>query len=720
MKKELILEYTTVLKHDKIVDRSEKYDFNIKIEEVDNIPKVWITFPNNFNGDEVQVYIRDLNTNLGVHRAKCHVSKGGSFWLAPYMSISQLSGIKVEVTDGGKIIDSKSVRYSLDNRIIIRGKEVKVYSNRDDASYFPFREVIIDHDYNKFGCFVKEGDVCLDLGGNLGFFSLYALSKGAAKSYVVEPVADTYYYLSMNVSCCDDIIPINCGVGGKTRKRSIEVFSNSSGGNTITDFKQKGHEDMESCVQEIDVININELIQQYNIDHINFLKFDIEASEYEVFEAFDEDYLTNHVDRMIGEYHHNFNGEINTIINKLKKCGFKYRKTIWGENFGYIVAWKPGEVDEEKLEELNINCNFVEIPFVEISGNPELGEFDVEFIDSKTGDIVHSGNINVGCWISASRRWFTKWKISVKKEGKEIYANILNSQNKKYLITLDSKSLGDSLAWMPYAEEFRKKNNCQVVLSTFWNDLFKKEYPEIEFVSPGSVINNIYGRHNIGWYFPYDFNRNPNDFRAIPLQQTASDILGLDFKEIKPKITIPDKPRTIEEKYVCIGIHSTAQAKYWNYPEGWQKITDYLNERGYKVVHISKEQGAYMGNTPPKNIIDKTGDYFIEDRIVDLKYADMYVGIGSGLSWLSWAVGTPTILISGFSAPWCESKEGIIRLHNDGICNSCFNDSNITFDPGDWNWCPRDKDFECSKAITSKMVINEIDKIIDSKEYDKS
>lgn len=285
----------------------------------------------------------------------------------------------------------------------------------------------------------------------------------------------------------------------------------------------------------------------------------------------------------------------------------------------------------------------------------------------------------------------------------------------KVLICLDSNSLGDTIAWMPYAEEFRKKHKCKVVLSTFWNKFFKKEYPEIEFIEPGKVVYNINGQFDVGWYVPWDRRKNPNDFRTIPLQQTASDILKLEYKEIKPKITIPDKSKNIDGKYVCFGMHSTAQAKYWNNPLGWQEVVDYLNSLGYKVVHISKEQGCYMGNYPPKNIIDKTGDFSIEDRIIDLKYADMYIGVGSGLSWLSWAVGTPTILISGFSSPWCEPSLGIERIFNSEVCNSCFNDNSIEFDKGDWNWCPRKKGFECSKKISSEKVIEAINRIIKSK-----
>ena len=280
----------------------------------------------------------------------------------------------------------------------------------------------------------------------------------------------------------------------------------------------------------------------------------------------------------------------------------------------------------------------------------------------------------------------------------------------RHLIVFDSASLGDTIAWIPYVEEYRLKHGTHVILSTFWNNLFEKKYPEIEFVKPGSTVYNIQKQYNIGWYTPWDPNKNPNNYKTIPLQQTASDILGLDFKEIKPKIVMPKGDREILEKYVCISIHSTCQTKYWNYSNGWQEITYYLLQNGYKVVLISKEEDGYMGNYYPKGIIDKHG-LNIEDTMNILKYSEMHITISSGLSWLSWAIDIPTIIISGFTSPWFESSQGIERVFNSNVCNSCFNDPNIEFDKGDWNWCPRKKDFECSKKITPDMVIKSINNI---------
>ena len=116
-----------------------------------------------------------------------------------------------------------------------------------------------------------------------------------------------------------------------------------------------------------------------------------------------------------------------------------------------------------------------------------------------------------------------------------------------------------------------------------------------------------------------------------------------------------------------------------------------------------------------KNVIDKTGNYPIEDRMLDLKYADAFIGVGSGLSWLSWSIGTPTILISGFSLPYSEFTdcERVFNYDNN-VCTGCFNKHWLN--PGDWEWCPEHKNtykqFECTKTIKSSRVIESLNKVL--------
>jgi len=313
-----------------------------------------------------------------------------------------------------------------------------------------------------------------------------------------------------------------------------------------------------------------------------------------------------------------------------------------------------------------------------------------------------------------------------------IYDNLnkigkLNLEDKNILIVLESKALGDTLAWIPYVEEFRKKYKCNVICCTTWNYLFKNEYTHIKFVEPESKVQNIDSVYNIGWYL--DKKKTPIDPRIIPLQRTASEILGLKYKEIKPKITIPETPRNIKNKYVCISVQSTAQAKYWNFDNGWQKVVAYLKSEGYDVVVIDKDlsfgnEEKWPMNYIPKNVINKTGQISLTDRIIDLKYADFFIGLPSGLSWLAWSVGTPVIMISGFSKPFCEFQSNMLRVQNESVCNGCFNNINIDFDKYDWATCPEyagtDRQFECTKNIKYNDVLEKIKIFINETKKEES
>lgn len=362
--------------------------------------------------------------------------------------------------------------------------------------------------------------------------------------------------------------------------------------------------------------------------------------------------------------------------------------------------------------ENQIIIDFKNGPRVEILGGNEKKYF-VEFIDRKKGILHHSGEIKNNCWISCFIKYFVDWRIRITdtEDPNWIYIHDYNPNGKKVYISLESSSLGDTIAWVPYAEEFRKKWGCQVYLSTFMNHLFSEEYPELIFVNPEYWENDLYTIYKIGWFYNGDYpnlEMNPSEFKNIPMQKASSDILGLEYKEIRPRIKNVEGRRQIEGDYVCIAIHGTAQAKYWNNEKGWQELIDWLNWCGYKVVLISKENSGYMGNFHPSGIIDKSGDLPIESRILDLQYAKAFIGIGSGLSWLAWAVGRPVVMISGFSEEYSEFN--CVRVINKNSCNGCFNRCKL--DPNDWNWCPdhknTDRQFECTKKITSANVIESI------------
>jgi autotransporter strand-loop-strand O-heptosyltransferase len=366
-----------------------------------------------------------------------------------------------------------------------------------------------------------------------------------------------------------------------------------------------------------------------------------------------------------------------------------------------------------KSKVVKITNNFIDGAYLEIV-SPMKANYRVEFIDSM-GNIEYTSYVSSNTWSKTSKKYFEEYLCKVFERDELIYEQKYDATGKKVYIIIDSKSLGDTIAWIPYAEEFRKKWNCEVVLSTFLNDLFSEQYPEIEFVNPGTIVNDLYATYRIGWYYDgdaYNKNFNKTDFKTIPLQQTASDILGLDHVEIKPKMKkitkhISDKP------YICIAIHSTAQPKYWNNPTGWQELVDYVKSFGYDVYLLSKEPDGYMGNKQPDGVI-KIENKSLEEIGSILKGAKFFVGLGSGLTWYSWVLNVPTILISGFSEPWQEMKSDVFRVINTDVCHGCF--AKHLFDRGDWNWCPEHKgterQFECTKSITFDMVKPHIENLL--------
>jgi autotransporter strand-loop-strand O-heptosyltransferase len=284
-------------------------------------------------------------------------------------------------------------------------------------------------------------------------------------------------------------------------------------------------------------------------------------------------------------------------------------------------------------------------------------------------------------------------------------------------IAFDSRALGDSLAWFPYVDEFRKKHNCKVITSTFMNDMFIGQYPDIEFVTPGSSVTDLYAMYSVGLFYNEDSTinglKNPNNFREQTMQKMCSDILGIEYTEIKPKVKQRNVNIDNDLKQVCIGVFGTAQSKFWNNPTGWQDVVDWLNNRGYTVKLLSKENDDYMGNRYPNGIV-KHPNGPIELVMDEMKKSKAFIGIGSGLSWLSWALDVPTVLISGFSYDWAEMQECYRVTSPKGKCEGCFN--RLRLNAGDWNWCPdhkgTERQFECTKSITSEMVINELEKFL--------
>jgi len=387
-------------------------------------------------------------------------------------------------------------------------------------------------------------------------------------------------------------------------------------------------------------------------------------------------------------------------------------------------TWKKAaQIAYNEIEDLMVNLpkNKIEISFnlgpkVEIKGAVDK-EYFVEFIDSSTNMVLHSATINNNMWTKCNKSYHIPWII--KLDG-EIIHNF-NLKGKTVRISLDSKSLGDTLAWAPQVVEFKNKYECEVIASTFNNKWFEglEAYKDITFVSPNSNSQS-YAHFHIGWFKDKNGNwdnniNNPTPPNTIPLIQTATDILRLPFSPINHGISFTPKKRPIKDKYICIGPQATAGLKEWPH-SSWVQLTKLLQSKGYKVVSLSQ---CGFNNS---KVIDKINLPF-DELFNYIHHADLFIGLGSGLSWINWALEKYTLMINNFVPLGYDVPNNITKIENHDVCNNCWVSKEYTFDPGDWDWCPVNKGTKdqhiCQKSIKAKQVFKEALKILESKKKTK-
>lgn len=395
------------------------------------------------------------------------------------------------------------------------------------------------------------------------------------------------------------------------------------------------------------------------------------------------------------QYGSMFDKYIQPIDTDLKsvQCNYNVPTDNTTEIFTYkqIKFYNKVMTLDKQEQDVKIIQHFVGQPYLEIKSGLKA-DFKVQYFD---GDkLVYENTIGSNSWVKLNREYYTRWESKVFMNGELIHHNILDLAGKRVYIALSSKSLGDTIAWAPYALEFQKKHRCEVIMSTFLNKIL--DIPEIELVEPGTVVPNVYAQYNIGWF--YDSNKEPVLPNTIKLQEAATKILGLDFEEIMPKLKY-DAGNNKYGKYVTIATNSTSGCKFWT-KEGWQGVINFLHDKGYKVINVSLEENSFDNC---EQIINTD----IQKTMAIIHHSQFYLGLGSGVSWLANALGKEVVMINNFAEEDHEFE--CIRVTNKSVCNGCWNNPNFKFDAGDWNWCPiwksTPRHFECQKSISADDVI---------------
>lgn len=184
---------------------------------------------------------------------------------------------------------------------------------------------------------VKPGDIVVDLGGNLGIFTRFAYQCGASKIITFEP--DRRYFEILQKNSPDNVILFNAAIGDKLGKITLSE-STHLGGSTVL-YK----DNLQYTQYPVNVYTLNHILDNGLIDHIDFLKIDIEGSEILALQGISDEHLSN-IRNIAMEYHHaalNRNDDLrHNFITRLTNLGFNSYLLFLGTDSALqmIYFWK--------------------------------------------------------------------------------------------------------------------------------------------------------------------------------------------------------------------------------------------------------------------------------------------------------------------------------------------------------------------------------------------
>ena len=209
------------------------------------------------------------------------------------------------------------------------GTKIKVDDNINAAT---IAVVFIKNDYGD----VEENSTVIDIGANIGVYSVFAAKNKNTIVYAFEPMLDNFKLLEENIKLNKldgKIFPFNSAVGAKKEKRTLYL-----GGSPFhslypaADSPFNALYDNQTAIKqnytEIECISLGDIFRDNKINFCNTLKLDCEGAEFEILYSLPKEYFKR-IEKIRVEYHdhkidNNCNGK--KLAEFLINEGFKIEK----------------------------------------------------------------------------------------------------------------------------------------------------------------------------------------------------------------------------------------------------------------------------------------------------------------------------------------------------------------------------------------------------------
>jgi FkbM family methyltransferase len=153
---------------------------------------------------------------------------------------------------------------------------------------------------------IHPGDVIIDIGAHIGTFSVWAAQKATSgRVFSFEPDPENYALLAenKNLNGLTNLHIVNSAVSQV--RGQVKLFT-SNYHNMTHSFFEEGTRDHTM----VDTISLEDILQEYGLERVHFLKIDAEGAEYQIILNTPARILER-IDKIFIEYHdylnHGFN-----------------------------------------------------------------------------------------------------------------------------------------------------------------------------------------------------------------------------------------------------------------------------------------------------------------------------------------------------------------------------------------------------------------------------
>ena len=174
--------------------------------------------------------------------------------------------------------------------------------NPSSGESFTFYENLIRRDYLANGITLRPGDTVVDIGANIGAFTVLVAKVVGPHGRVIsfEPVTQTFARLEENVAL-NGYRNVECrraAVDAQGGTLTLRVDPKSA----LSSAYVESHGDENGDIQTAPCVTLEQAFRDHNLERVNLLKVDCEGSEYGIFETLSPS-LAARIDQIAMEVH---------------------------------------------------------------------------------------------------------------------------------------------------------------------------------------------------------------------------------------------------------------------------------------------------------------------------------------------------------------------------------------------------------------------------------